>query len=188
MEEIRASTVVHVAPEEAYLAVRDCPGWQDHTRHVDRIRRRGDGRTGTEYVIVLSWWLFSHTARIRITDVDPPDRIDWRLETDADVHGSWSVEEVDAPPDRDVATRITFEALFGDTAVQRVTLPPLVSLDRVVARLEPAAGREAERIVAGVVADLEGAPRPVELEIHETPSFVSGRQSGATSGRRDDRR
>jgi hypothetical protein len=78
------------------------------------------------------------------------------------------------PADAESASRvrlvIEFDADSADSDM--LNLPRLVSLDWVIDKVRPLVLKEAERVVARIVADLEGDPRDVELTLHESPDTV----------------
>ncbi len=169
VDEIEVSTVVHVPPERLYEFLLDFPGYARYSEYIDEVRRDGDGSPGTRYDLVFSWWKLSYTARSEVVSVDPPGRIDWHLVKDIDAEGHWIIEaDPEAAPDRvESASRVVLRIAFdpGSASRDAVDLPRLVSLDWVIKKVVPLIRREAERIVERVVADLEGEPREVDLEI-----------------------
>jgi hypothetical protein len=46
-------------------------------------------------------------------------------------------------------------------------------IDRLLRRLRPVVARECERLLDGVVADLEGERRPVTYTVHRMPESFS---------------
>jgi uncharacterized membrane protein len=173
VDELAVSTVVYLPPEEVYEFLLDFPGYARYSKHLKRVRQRGDGSPGTQYRLEFSWWKLSYTAHSEVTDVDPPARIDWRVLKDIDAHGRWLVEEVplpeDAPSDAETASRVRLEIAFDRSSADKnaVDIPAFVSFDWVLGKLKPLVRREAERVVERIVADIEGRRRPVEVEIHE---------------------
>lgn len=177
MDAVDVSTVVYLPPEEIYEFLLDFPRYARYSEHLEEVRRRdGDGSPGTRYDITFSWWRLSYTANSRVTDVDPPNRIDWRLIKDIDARGHWSVvPEPESAPDRETpATRVHLYAEFAPGSADRgaLGLPKMVSFDWVVDRIKPKITAEAERIVERIVADLEGEPRDVSLDVHTTPDSL----------------
>jgi len=212
VDEVDISTVVQVPPSEAYDFLLDFPGYAAYTDHLDDVRRDGDGGVGTAYEFVLSYWVISYTARSRVTDVDPPNRIDWVLEDAFDAQGAWFVEPVDAeeaaeaaavdPADvrqsgdteREVAeaersvdpdgectadgeapaARIRLRATFDRESITDagMGIPRFISATSVFQKVAPVAKSEAKTILARIVADLEGEPRPIEVTVSERPDFL----------------
>lgn len=177
MDEIVVTTVVYVSSEEVYDFLADFSIYSGYSKHLKEVRARGDGSPGTKYEFLLAWWKLTYTARSEVTDVSPPERIDWRITKDIDAHGCWRIEELDtlpddAPDDAETACRVTFEIRFDPDSVNKgaVDLPRLVSLDRVIEKVKPIVIREAERIVERMVADLEDRRRRVELTVESEPS------------------
>ena len=176
MDNVELSTVVYVPPEEAYEFLIDFPGYADYSKHLAGATRQGDGGPGTEYDIHLRWWKLNYTVRSKVTNLERPHRIDWEVVKDLHAHGHWHVEHVpeEAPDGRETASRIylliEFDASTADSGM--LDLPMFVSLGWVVDRVRPLVLDEAERVVQRIVADLEGEPREVELEFHETPETV----------------
>ncbi|USZ68673.1 SRPBCC family protein [Halorussus salilacus] len=176
MDSVEVSTVVYVPPEEAYEFLTDFEGYAGYSKHLTGVERHGDGGPGTEYDIHLRWWKLNYTVRSTVTDLDRPERIDWRLVKDLDARGQWLVDHVpeEAPEDRETASRVRLVIRFdADSASSdMLDLPRLVSLGWVVKKVEPLVLEEAERVVERIVADLEGEHRPVELTLHDTPDSV----------------
>lgn len=176
MDSVEVSTLIYLPPEEVYEFLVDFPRYADYSEHLEEVRRRGDGSPGTEYDLTFSWWKLSYTARSRVTDVDPPDRIDWEITKDIDASGAWIVEHVpeEAPPGKPDASRVRFTVQFrpGSADASMIDLPAFVSLGWVIDKVRPKIRSEAEEIVRRIVADLEGEERPVDIMVHERPSSI----------------
>ncbi|ELZ84340.1 hypothetical protein C455_01517 [Haloferax larsenii JCM 13917] len=173
VDEIAVSTVVYLPPEEVYEFLVDFPRYANYSKHLTDVRQFGDGTPGTRYHLQFAWWKLTYTAESRVTDVDPPNRIDWTVTKDIHATGHWRIEELDDPPDdapSDAATasRVFFEVEYDTQTVSAgdIDLPRFVSLGWVVDKVRPVLQKEAERIVERIVADLEGQPRRVELTVH----------------------
>ncbi|EJN60374.1 SRPBCC family protein [Halogranum rubrum] len=179
MDEIVVTTVVYVPPEEAYDFLMDFSTYTRYSKHLKEVRTHGDGSPGTEYEFRLAWWKLTYTARSEVTELTPPERIDWKITKDIDAHGCWRIEALDdlpddAPADAETACRVWFEIRFdADSANSNaLDLPRFISFDRVLDKVKPVVVKEAEHIVERIVADLEGRRRPVELTIEDKPSGV----------------
>ncbi len=153
--------------------MRSFTDYPRYTDHLKEVRVDGNGDVGSVYDLELAWWKLSYTARSRVTDIAPPESLQWRLVTDIDARGEWRVEpEPDAAPaDAETASRIYFEAVYDPHSANEdaLSLPRFVSLDWVVSKVEPKLLGEAREVVERLVADIEGRPRDVELTIHEMP-------------------
>ena len=162
-------TVVHLPPEPVYDFLVDFPQYGDYSEYLESVERRGDGSTGTAYDITVAWWRLRHTVRSEVTAVHPPERIEWRVTDPVDAHGAWVLDPVPdrAPASAEMATAVTLEIRYEPASVGTgaLDLPPFVSADLVLDRVRPTLQREAEAVVERVVEDLEGAPRPVDLEV-----------------------
>lgn len=175
MDSVEVSTVVYLPAEEIFDFLLDFPRYAEYSKHLDEVRRHGgDGSPGTRYDLTFSWWKLSYTARSQVTDVEAPNRIDWRLVEDIDARGYWAVapEPESAPDPNTPASRVRLYVEFAPGSAGGIDLPMFVSLDWVVERVKPKVETEAERIVARIVEDLEGEPRDVDLDIHTTPDSV----------------
>ena len=179
MDEIVVSTDVFLPPEEVYAFLVDFPRYAKYSEYLTDVTRDGDGSPGTRYALRFSWWKLTYTAHTEVTDLDPPDRIEWRVVKDLRAHGHWAVDRLDslpedAPDDADAASRVTFAVEFDADSARSgaLDLPRFVSLDWVIDRVRPKVVDEAERVVERVVADLEGRRRPVELHVREEPDTV----------------
>jgi ribosome-associated toxin RatA of RatAB toxin-antitoxin module len=169
-----ASTVLYVPPEELYEFVTGLRGYAKYSPHLEAVRQDGDGGPGTEYEIKVAWWRLSYTSHTVVTDVDPPERVDWRTSEGLKARGYWGIEplpDTEVPPDRDHATRLRLRIQFDPGTFGRVPLGGW-TIDRLFARITPVVVREAERILEGMARDLEGEPRSVDLEVHRRPQSV----------------
>jgi uncharacterized membrane protein len=176
VDAVEASTVLYAPPEAVYRYVRTFEGAVEFADHVERIDRSGDGGPGTHYHIQLSWWRLSWTSRSRVTAVEPPNRIDWRTVGDVRARGSWLMEPLPAdglPDGREVGTELTLRVEFDPASVRGAGVARLMPIDRLLRRLRPVVARECERLLDGVVADLEGERRPVTYTVHRMPESFS---------------
>jgi hypothetical protein len=177
VDTVDVSTVVYLPPGEIYEFLVDFPRYANYSEYLEEVRRfGGDGSPGTRYDITFSWWKLSYTARSQVTDVDPPNRIDWRLVEDIDARGYWQIvpepESSPAPGTPASRVRLYLEFLPESADSGGLDLPSFVSLDWVIDRVKPKIRAEAERIVERIVADLEGRRREVDLDIHTTPDSL----------------
>lgn len=173
MHRVEASTTVRRSPGAIYDLLVDFTRYPAYSKYLADVTPHGDGGAGTEYDLTFRWWKLSYTVRSAVTDVEPPRRIEWRIEGRLDAHGEWEIEELDDVPEgTDAASRVHFRAWFDPDSVDgnSIDVPSLVSLDWVIERAVPKVRGEAKRVVERVVADLEGERRPVELSIHTNPS------------------
>ncbi|MFC6836229.1 type II toxin-antitoxin system RatA family toxin [Halomarina ordinaria] len=176
MDSVEVSTLVYLPPEEVYDFLIDFPRYADYSKYLKEVRMRGDGTPGTEYDLTFAWWKLTYTANSRVTDVERPERIDWKLTEDIDARGHWAVEHVpeEAPEGVEDASRVRFYVEFapGSADASAISLPAFVSLGWVIEKVRPKIIEEAERVVERIVADLEGERRPVELVVHDRPDAV----------------
>ena len=172
MDAIEASTILYVPCEAVYEFIEDFSGYTDYSEHLDRVQQYGDGGSGTDYKIHLSWWRLSYTAHTRVTAVDRPNRIDWRATKDVRANGSWLIASVDPPAGRDVATRLRLRIEFEASSIRGVRLPPMFSFEKLFEKIKPVVVRESEKIVEAMVEDLEGERRAVDLDVHQGPSTI----------------
>lgn len=166
MNRVEVSTVVRLPPEEVFEFLLEFRGYASYSEYLRSVRQFGDGGVGTEYALRFEWWKLRYTARSEVTEVDPPNRIGWRLTKDLDAAGHWLVEPVETDGERP-NTEVTFVAEYAPGSAEEgiVDLPRFVSLGPVVERVKPKIRDEAERVVRRVVADLEGEERDVSLRI-----------------------
>lgn len=177
MDSARISTVVHVPPEQVFEFLMDFEGYGRYSEYVERVGVRGDGTVGTEYEITFAWWRLSYTARSKVTDVTPGERIDWEIVKDIDAHGAWQLDPVadeDLPADTEAATKVTLDVQFDPRSVGpgMLDLPRFVSLEWVMEKATPLIVQQAETVLSRVVSDLEGAPRTPEIEVEVAPDSV----------------
>lgn len=171
VERLEASTVIHLPPEKVYEALVDFTQYANYADYVTEIRRHGAGEM-TEYDIDFSWWKLSYTARSAVTDVDPPNRIDWELTKDLDAHGHWTIEQTQAEEMDEIAaaSRVTFDVEYDPNSLEpgAISLPALVPLEKAIDLVVPKIEAEAKRIIRRLVVDLEGEERPVEITVTTT--------------------
>jgi ribosome-associated toxin RatA of RatAB toxin-antitoxin module len=180
VDALELSTVVYAPPREVYDFLREFTAYEQYSDYVKRVRRSGDGDVGSAYEITVQWWRLSYTVTPRVTDLDPPQRIDWRVVDRVQAEGYWAVEplpEEDVPDDRDCATRARLRIEFVQSSLSNGVsgLPPLVPFDRILSRVTPVAKREIDAVFRRAVADLEGEERDVEVEYHRKPDVLARR-------------
>jgi uncharacterized membrane protein len=181
VDELVVSTVVYLPAEETYDFLVDFPRYATYSEHLRNVvRRRGDGGAGTRYALRFAWWKLTYTVESEVTEVDPPNRIEWRVVKNLDASGRWRIEELDdlpedAPADATVASRVSMEVAYdpGSANESRVSLPRFVNLGWVADKIRPAITNEAENVVERVVADLEGDSRPVDLTVERGPGSIA---------------
>ncbi|WP_247731535.1 SRPBCC family protein [Halovivax limisalsi] len=172
MERILVSTDVYREPAAVFEAVASFEDYPAYASHLDRVTVDGDGGVGTDYELHFSWWKLSYAVRSTVTEIEPPERLGWRLTADLDAAGEWRLEPIaSADGDDGAATRLFFEATYDPHTADpdAISLPRLVSLGWVIDRVRPKLYDEAERVLERLVADVEGRPREIELTVHETP-------------------
>ena len=175
VETVEVSTLVYLPPAEVYEFLIDFPRYAKYSEYMRNVDRYGDGSPGTEYDITIAWWLLEHTVRSRVTDVDPPGRIDWELVSDVDAEGCWRIEpQPDAvPEDEEHATRVWLTVACDlDSVEGAVGLPAFVSLEWLIEKVAPKVEAETRETIERIVTDLEGQRREVELTIHQSPSVI----------------
>ena len=173
MNRILLSTVVHRAPEEVFPYVVSFCDYPRYTEHLESVTKHETDREETVYDLRLAWWKLTYTARSAVIAVEEPRSLEWELIKDINARGEWRVESEpeSAPAGVETVSRIYFEAVYDPHSADRgaISLPRFVSLDWVIAKVEPRLLREAERVVERLVADIEGEARDVELTVHEMP-------------------
>lgn len=161
MEEVIVRTQVYVPPEEAFAFLREFSQYADYSEYLKEVRQYGDGNAGTQYDLRAEWWRIGYTARTEVTNIEEPERIEWRVLEAIDAYGVWTIEPQESGSI--VRLRIAFDTDSADPSV--VNLPRFVSVGWVIDRVKPLVTREAQDVVERVVADLEGEPRDVDLDI-----------------------
>lgn len=198
VDEVRVSTVVYAPREEVFEFLMDLRGYPRYTKYLKSVTREGDGGPGTRYTMKFGWWRLTYRAVSEVTDVAELDRIDWRVVKDIDARGHWQLSDAseaassdatgdapsdregaphdreDSPSDREDAVRVVLHIEYepDSASAGAIDLPAFISLDRVIDRAVPLIQDEAERVLRRIVADLEGEPRDVELQIHEGPDAI----------------
>lgn len=173
VDRILLSTLVYATPSTAFPPLQRFTEYPRYSKYVEWVRQDGDGGAGTAYDLHFSWWKLRYTARSEVIEIDAPNRLAWRVCKDIDAHGEWRIEPEpsSAPPDRETASRIYFEATYDPHSADEdaISLPRLISLDWLVRKVRPRALAEAESVVCELVEAIEGEPRDVELTVHEAP-------------------
>jgi ribosome-associated toxin RatA of RatAB toxin-antitoxin module len=180
VDALELSTVVYAPPSDVYDFLREFTAYEQYSDYVQRVRRSGDGGVGSAYEITVQWWRLSYTVTPRVTALDPPHRIDWRVVDRVEAEGYWAVEPLpddEVPDDRDCATRARLRIEFVQSSLSNGVsgLPPLVPFDRILQRVTPVAKREIDAVFRRAVADLEGDEREVEVEYHRRPDVLARR-------------
>jgi len=175
VDRIEVSTQVYLPPEPIYEFLADFPRYATLSEYLREVRQIGDGTPGTAYHLHFQWWKLSYTAHSKVTDTDPPTRIDWELTKDLDAHGHWRIEPSETVPEgvedaSDVFLVVRFDPHSAEKGA--IDLPRFVSLSWVIEKVKPLVQKEAEAIVRKLVADLEGEERDVDLTIHAAPDSV----------------
>jgi len=180
VDTIVVSTVVYEEPAEIYDVLIDFPRYAKYSEYLTAVRRlRGDGGVGTRYALDFAWWKLTYTAHSEVVDVDPPDKVDWRVIKDISANGHWEItrrkEVPAAAPDDvtvacDVSLRIDFDPDSADSSA--VNLPSLVSMGWVLKKVIPLIKDEAERVVQRAVNDVEGRRRDVEFSVQVDSEYL----------------
>lgn len=167
-KELELAATIHAPRADVYDVLRDVEGYAAYSDHVRDVVRCGDGGPGTEYDVVLSWWVLAYTLRVRLTGLDPTEQIDWRVVRDVDAHGAFRLEPTAVEDSTvDHATAVTLTVRYDPDSADEaaLSLPRLVPVSAVFDRLRPFAEREAERILDRIVADVEDEPRWATLDV-----------------------
>lgn len=163
MDTIEIRATVDRSPATVFERLRDFTRYADYSRYLRSVAVDGDGGEGTDYRLRFGWWKVTYDAYTRVTGVDAPNRLDWRVTRDIDANGQWLVD----PVDEGTASAVTLVVSYDPASVSGriVDVPRLVSLDWVVEKAVGLIEDEGRRVVRRVVADLEGEPRDVELGV-----------------------
>lgn len=151
-------------PQPVFDYLLDFQRYGEYPRSVAAVSRVTGGEgvdpTQTRYEVRAGWRGIQGTVTTVVTDVDPPERIAWRLADTTAVNGAWTV--ADAPPaaSADPGCRIELSIRFDAAALDGVvdTLPRILPMDVIVRRLASAVETEAEAVLDRIVADLEDEP------------------------------
>jgi uncharacterized protein YndB with AHSA1/START domain len=169
---LEAETVVRAPRESVFDLLVDVPRYVEYSEFLQSVEADGDGGPGTVYRLRFEWWRLSYTAVSRVEALDRPRRIDWTVVEDVDAHGSWQLDadETDGSVTGDGenhTTRVILAVEYdpGSVTPGVVDLPRFVSFDRVLERAAPLVEREARTVLERLVADLEGEPRSIDLEV-----------------------
>lgn len=176
MDRVEVSTLIYVPREEVYDFVTDFPRYAEYSNYLREVTQEGSGGPGTCYNLHFAWWKLNYTARSKVVSAEPPDQLDWQLVRDISADGTWFVDaEPDSAPDgHETATRARLRVEFDTDSARSgaIDVPRFVSFDWVLGKVKPLIVEEAKRVVAGMVQDLEGESRPVELTIHDRPDSI----------------
>ncbi|GAB3694415.1 SRPBCC family protein [Halorubrum pallidum] len=163
MDELVVRTTVYADPHEVYEFLLDFPRYVHYTEYLRDVRTTaGDGGPGTRYALTFAWWKLTYTAHSEVTDVEPPERIDWQITKDIDAGGCWRV----TPSEESCVVALEVEFDPDSASADALDLPRLVSFDWVLKKAIPLIRTEAERVVQRAVRDLEGSTRDVDLEVY----------------------
>jgi hypothetical protein len=172
VERLVVDTVVYCPAEEAYEFLLDFPGYANYSEYLKSVAELNGGDDGenARYALRFTWWKLTYTARSEVTETVEPERIEWRVLGKFKARGRWLIDPMDelpadAPHWAEEACKITFQVEYdADTADSgMLDLPAFISLDYVVDKAKPLVKKEARRVVARAVEDLEGSRRPVDV-------------------------
>lgn len=182
VDELVVSTEVYAEPETVYEFLLDFPRYGRYSEYLRTVQTlEGSGGPGTRYALRFAWWKLTYTAHSEVTDVEPPERIDWRITKDIDAEGCWRITPRDPDPaaaetdvgegraDADLpACEVALEVQFDPSSASpdALDLPRLVSFEWVLKKAVPLIRSEAEQVVERAVADLEGRERPIDLDVY----------------------
>ena len=185
MDELVVRTTVYAEPEAVYEFLVDFPRYARYSEHLEHVRRiDGDGGPGTRYALTFGWWRLTYTVRSEVTEIAPPERINWAIRKGIDATGHWGITAiegdveqadtagVDVTDEDDTAAHgdaceVEFSVRFDPDSANSdaLDLPRFVSVEWVLRRVIPLVRQEAVRVVERAVADLEGREREVDLEV-----------------------
>jgi uncharacterized membrane protein len=168
VNELEARTLIHLPPEDVYEFLLDFPNYANYSEYLERVHGQGNGGPGTRYYLKFAWWKLNYTAHSEVTAVEKPSRIDWELTDDLDAEGYWQVESApDAAEAVEVSSKVTLHISYDPSSVtvSNMDFPSFVSIGWLLDKVKPKIAEEAERVVERIVEDLEGEPRPVDLEV-----------------------
>lgn len=178
MDRLDLSAVVYVPHEDVYEFLLNFPNYARYSKYLKDVRPHGDGKSGTQYDMHFAWWKIGYTVRSEVVEATPHERIDWEIVNELEAQGAWTVEpapeKLPEDGDAETATEVHFVVEFDPDSLDEgsMDLPMFVSLEWVVDKAKPLIWKEARRIIARVVRDLEGQSRDVDLVIHERPSYL----------------
>ncbi|PSQ16504.1 polyketide cyclase [Halobacteriales archaeon QS_8_69_26] len=173
MDDVEASLVLRLPQREVYESLFEFTRYDRYSDHLEEARVRGEG-VGSRFALTFSWWRLTYTLRGRVTEVEPPERIEWSVTKDVDARGHWAIEPApeEAPADCETATRARLYAEFDRSSVRSGALDTVAPTGWVLSKVMPLVEPEAERAARRAVADLEGEPRSVDVEVHSRPDTI----------------
>lgn len=170
---LEVRTTIHASQTEVYDFLCDFDSYAQYSDHISGVTQRGDGSVGTEYGITFSWWKITYTAWSKVIALTPHDTIEWELTKDISANGTWELEPTDVEGVED-ATQVVLTVQFDPDSASKnaISLPPLVSFSWVLDKVKPLILKEAKRVLARVIEDLEDSHRQPELTIVSRPTSV----------------
>ena len=161
MQQLRVQTEVAAPIETVYDTLLEFTRYERYAEHLERVEVLA-APPEPSYRMHFSWWVLRYDLDSTVTDTDAPSHIGWTITRGLDAEGAWSLTAVDA-----ARTTVEFDARYDPHSadVGGLSLPKFVSTGWLIEKIKPALVEEAEGIVAAMVADIEGAPRPVDLTV-----------------------
>ncbi|MFB6086100.1 MAG: SRPBCC family protein [Halodesulfurarchaeum sp.] len=152
---IETSRTVKFPPVVVFEEVSDFEAYPAHTPHLESVSRAGDGDVGTEYELRVAALGLSADVRTRLTAVDPPREISWTLLGDLTATGSIEITAIENRAGSRIDVWIDYDPESLDS--NAISLPFGLSVEWVRSKAEALAKREMERVLDGLLADLEAS-------------------------------
>jgi uncharacterized membrane protein len=143
-------TQVAAPIEEVYETLLEFTRYARYAEHLERVEVLAEPPQAS-YRMHFAWWVLRYDLDSTVTETDAPTRIGWTITRGLDA----------------ATTAVEFDAVYDPHSadVGGLSLPAFVSTGWLIEKIKPALVDEAEGIVAAMVADIEGAPRPVDLTV-----------------------
>jgi Polyketide cyclase / dehydrase and lipid transport. len=161
VQQLRVQTQVAAPIETVYETLLEFTRYARYAEHLERVEVLSEPPQAA-YRMHFAWWVLRYDLDSTVTETDAPTRIGWMITRGLDAEGAWSLAAVDA-----ATTAVEFDAVYDPHSadVGGLSLPAFVSTGWLIEKIKPALVEEAEGIVAAMVADIEGQPRPVDLTV-----------------------
>lgn len=165
VDSLTASTVVYRPAEPIYEFLVDFPRYAEYSEYLRSVRSSGEQGAGAAYELRFGWRMVEYSVRSRVTDVDPPRRINFEITSGIRADGEWQIEPLAAADEP--KCKVTFTVRYETESImpEQIDAPSLISLDWLIERVRPLIEAEAREITSRVVADLEDEQRDVELRV-----------------------
>lgn len=170
-EKLKSKISIRGSKEQVFDSITD---YRKIDSYTDDIRIAGRGRgEGTRVYFKLSKDVLNiptnYTTKIEFVEYNPPDQIEWKIIGDIDAKGSIRLTENSGHTD----LILDFSLNLEKTDIGSLPAPDVADASQILEYIYPQVYEQASSIIKGVVTDIEGEPRDVNIEVINSSRMFS---------------